>query len=230
MLPRFNELKLLASAIKHKLGGLDNGSWDCRSLGHFVPPDFISKKVKQRNFRFLTECWVCRKRLLFDCAFNDNNDLVANSREYNSPTDLFRYFNDINNNDYHSMDELYSHNPPHEDDHKIFIERDKAVPRCRVCGDNCFDVSKLNLCQSHTLEALLQLKFREGITINQVINDMKNAYENGGNIPSLIVQNKMITVMQLMLNTLQGKELADFFLALPTIIQKLEVISGKKLH
>lgn len=228
MLPRFNELKLLAAAIKHKLGSFDSGSWDCKSHGHFVPPDLISKKVRERNFRFITDCWCCKKRLLFDCAVNDNNELIANCREYNRRTDLLHYFTGINENNYRQMDELYAHQPPHEDDHKIAIER-QHILSCRVCGNAASDVSQLNLCRGHTLEALLQLKFRDRVSINQLIEEMKKAHRNEGVIPSIIVQNKMISVTRMMLDTLQGQELADFVLALPTIIQKLKIIGKAPL-
>jgi hypothetical protein len=226
MLPRFNELKLLAAAIKQKLGGVDN-SWDCRSHGHFVPPDFISKKVIQRNFRFITECWACKKKLLFDCAVNDNNELVANCKEYNSSADLLRYFSDINNNDYGPMHDMRDHRPPHEDDHSLVVERQKVV-LCQVCGDAYSDFSKLRLCQAHTLEALLHLKFRYRVGLDQLIEEMKKTHNNEGALPGIVLQNKMSLIIRIMLDTLQGKELADFVLALPNIIQQLEVIAGKK--
>jgi hypothetical protein len=226
MLPRFNELKLLASAIKHKLGAFDSGDWDCKYQGHFVPPDLISKKVRQRNFRFITDCWACKKRLLFDCVVNDNNELVANCREFNKRSDLLRYFNDINNNEYRPMEDIHEHQAPHEDDHKIAIER-QQVMSCRVCGEAYSDVSKLSLCQDHTLEALLHLRLRDRVNVDQLIEEMKKGYKNEGVIPSMVAQNKMIIVLRVMLDTLQGKELADFILALPTIIQRLKVVSAK---
>lgn len=229
MLPRFNELKLLATAIKHKLGTHGNSEWDCKTHGHFVPPDFISKKVLQRNFRFITECWACKKRLLFDCAVNDNNELISNCREYTKSSDLFRYFTDINNNDYGPMDEMHSHRPPHEADHEIDIERQQVLS-CKICGDPYSDAFKFSLCQTHTLEALLHLKFRNRVSVDQLIQEMKKAHANEGLLPSIVFQNKMSIVIRIMLDTLQGKELADFVLALPNIIQKLEIIGAKKLQ
>lgn len=226
MLPRFNELKLLAAAIKHKLGGVDAG-WDCKSHGHFVPPDFISKKVTQRNFRFITECWACKKKILFDCAVNDNNELVANCKEYNSSADLLHYFGDINDNDYGPMDDMRDHRPPQQDDHELMIERQKVL-LCQVCGDAYSDLSRLRLCQAHTLEALLHLKFRNKVRLDQLIAEMRKTQNNEGALPSVVLQNKMSLIIRIMLDTLQGKELADFVLALPNIIQQLEVIAGKR--
>jgi hypothetical protein len=226
MLPRFNELKLLAAAIKYKLGGSDN-NWNCKSHGHFVPPDFISKKVTQRNFRFITECWACKKKLLFDCAVNDDNELVANCKEYNNSADLFSYFADINNNDYGPMDDMRSDRPPHEDDHKIVIERHKVLS-CQVCGEPYSDLGRLKLCQAHTLEALLQVKFTNGISFDRLIEEMKKTHNNEGLAPSLVLQNKMSLITRVMLDTLQGKELADFVLALPNIVHKLEIIKGSR--
>ncbi|TLY09406.1 MAG: hypothetical protein E6K85_06185 [Thaumarchaeota archaeon] len=227
MLPRFNELKLLAAAVRHKLGAYASSDWDCKVHGHFVPPDYISKKVMQRNFRFITDCWACKKRLLFDCAVNDNNELIANCREYQNSADLMLYFSDINNNNYRAMHEMHSHQPPHEDDHKLDVERQRVLS-CRVCGITYSDVAKLGLCQAHTLEALLQLKFRSRLNFDQLIEELKNAHENQGALPSLVMQNKMALIFKIMLDTLHGKELADFVIALPNIIQKLEVITAKK--
>jgi len=139
VLPRFDRLKLLSIAIKNRLG---TNNYDCHTQGHYVPPEVISKKIEGRHFRFITDCWQCKKQLFFDCAYNDQGELMVVKREYNGFKDLAESFSKINENEYYQV-----HEPPHINDHRL------QQKSCRICDQEVF-VSPL--CQEHTMQGLFE--------------------------------------------------------------------------
>lgn len=180
--------------------------------GHIVMPEVIEKKIRQRNYRFMEDCIHCHKTVFFDCVIDTEGNLKVNRIVYSGPQNLRQYFSNIGGNSYHEP-----HEAPHEDDHRIEFEH------CQVCNDKA---AKLPLCQDHTLEALLQLKFTDASSIESAIQKIKS----GGTTtsPSITAQTKIPLVMKVILDNLQGQELIDFIVVLPYMIPKLKMAAQKR--